>query len=248
MMKNRLIRILVVIGLFFLATEGTILSVTVNKTLQKRGNGMSLVGKPAPMADVEFQAARGANVETISLNSFPGMYKILFFYPQDRTFVCPTELLAFQQLMETPEFKELNAVIIAASVDSVESHLDWLQTPVEKGGINKVTYPIIADPTRALTRAYQVAAKQENGEDVVALRGLFIIDKNNIVQSMTVNNKPLGRSTAETLRVLTALKKHDETGMVCPANFSGNDADLMKPTEEGKIDWFTTHTQQSQLQ
>jgi len=159
---------------------------------------------------------------------------ILFFYPLDFTFVCPTEILAFDKKLE--EFKERGAEIIGCSVDSPYTHLAWKKTPVEAGGIGPVRYPIVSDMTRQIARDYGVLLEK----DGVALRGLFLIDRDGVVRHAVVNDLSLGRSVPEALRTLDALCFVDERGDVCPANWEkGQEA--MKPTSEGVVDYLSKY-------
>lgn len=190
---------------------------------------MCLVGKKAP----EFKAKAVIEGTTIdlSLSELIGKYVILFFYPLDFTFVCPTELHAFQEKLD--EFEKRNAQLLACSIDSHFSHLAWLNTPKIKGGIQGVTYPIVSDIHKSIARAYEVL-KEEDG---IAYRGLFLIDKNGIVRHQLVNDLPLGRSVDEALRVLDSLIFHEQHGEVCPANWKMG-AKAMRPTEEGLAEYI----------
>jgi peroxiredoxin 2/4 len=188
---------------------------------------MSLVGKKAP----SFSAGAVINGEEIvssfSLDSFVGKnYVVFFFYPKDFTFVCPTELHAFQAKLE--EFKNRGCEVVACSTDTEESHWNWLQLPKENGGIQGVTYPIVADTSKVISTNYEVlAGEYEYDEEgflsasgpMIAYRGLFLIDKNGIVQHQVINNFPLGRNVDEALRVLDALIHVETKGEVCPANW-----------------------------
>ena len=169
--------------------------------------------------------------ENFSLDLFEGKYVVLFFYPLDFTFVCPTELHAFQEKLE--EFKKRDAEVIGSSVDSHFSHLAWMHTPKSKGGIQGVTYPLIADLNKNIARDYQVL-DEETG---IAFRGLFLIDREGIIRHQLVNDLPLGRSVDEILRLLDALIFHEEHGEVCPANWQKGEKS-MKPTPEGLATYF----------
>ncbi|MFP4497511.1 MAG: peroxiredoxin [Vulcanimicrobiota bacterium] len=162
---------------------------------------------------------------SINLSDYRGKYVILFFYPLDFTFVCPTEIIAFNEKLE--EFEKRNCKVLGISVDSEYSHFAWKQTPVEKGGIGKINYPLISDITKKITREYGILH-----EDSVALRGLFLIDKNGIVRHQVVNDLSLGRDVNEALRVLEALQFTEEYGDVCPANWKPGEESI-KPTPEG---------------
>lgn len=188
---------------------------------------MSLVGKKAP----NFKAAAVVNGEDIvkdfSLNQFLGKnHVIFFFYPKDFTFVCPTELHAFQAKLA--EFNARGCEIVACSTDTEESHWSWLQMSKDEGGINGIKYPVVADTSKTISTNYGVLAGDydynEEGEiyatgPMIAYRGLFLIDKNGIVQHESVNNLPLGRNVDEALRILDALIHVETKGEVCPANW-----------------------------
>ena len=190
-----------------------------------------LVGKMAP----EFSAKaviRDKIVENFSLSLFRGQNVVLFFYPLDFTFVCPTELHAFQEKAE--EFRKRDTQIVGCSVDSCYSHHAWLATPKNKGGIQGVEYPIIADLNKEIARAYDVLIPHEG----IAYRGLFLIDKNGMVRHQVVNDLPLGRSVDEALRILDALIYFEQHGEVCPANWQ-NGKKSLKPNREGIEQYFT---------
>ena len=209
---------------------------------------MSLVGKKAPA----FKTAAVINgeeiVENFSLEQYVGKkHVVFFFYTMDFTFVCPTELLAFQE--QLAEFEKRNTAVVGCSVDSKFSHYAWLSTPKNKGGINGVKYPLVADFTKTIAANYEVLAGDydynENGDFVfngnpVAYRGLFLIDKNGVVRHQLVNDLPLGRNVEEALRMVDALQYFEENGEVCPANWQkGKDA--LKPTKEGVANYLTNH-------
>lgn len=189
-----------------------------------------LVGKKAP----NFKAAAVANGkinENFSLDLFTGKYVIFFFYPLDFTFVCPTELHAFQEKLK--DFETREAQVIGCSVDSVFCHLAWVNTPKNQGGIQGVEYPLVADLNKTIARAYHVL----NEEAGVAFRGLFLLDKEGVIRHHLVNDLPLGRSVDEALRLLDALIFHEEHGEVCPANWQKGER-AMKPTQEGLEAYF----------
>lgn len=169
-----------------------------------------LVNKPAP--DFTAKAVVDKDFKEITLSDYRGKNVLLFFYPLDFTFVCPTELHAFQEKLE--EFRNKNTEVIGVSIDSEYSHLAWLNTPRADGGIEGVTYPIVSDIHKAITRDYDILH-----DDGVALRGSFLIDKNGVVRHQTVNDLPLGRNIDEYLRLIDALHFHEEHGEVCPANW-----------------------------
>jgi alkyl hydroperoxide reductase subunit AhpC len=189
----------------------------------------AIVTKPAP----EFQADAVVNGEfkNIKLSDYRGKYVVLFFYPLDFTFVCPTELVAFSDQMA--EFSKRGAEVLAVSVDSKYSHLAWTQTPRKSGGLGSIAYPIISDLNKAISRDYGVLLEEAG----VALRGLFLIDKAGILRHSLVNDLPLGRSVDEAIRVLDALQYFEANGEVCPANWKPGEA-TMKPDPVGSKAYF----------
>ena len=192
----------------------------------------TLVTRKAP--DFKATAVMADNsFKEISLHDYEGKYRLLFFYPLDFTFVCPSELLAFNKKLV--EFRERNCEVIAISVDSAYTHLAWKNTKPEKGGIGHVQYPIVADISKSIARDYGVLINEE-----VALRGLFLIDKAGIVRHALVNDLPLGRSVDEALRILDALQFHEKHGDVCPANWKAGE-EAMKPTQEGVASYLAKH-------
>ncbi len=206
---------------------------------------MSLVGKKAP----EFKAVAVVNggefQENFSLSDFKGKKVVFFFYPLDFTFVCPTEIIAFQEQMD--EFEKRNTVVVGCSIDSQFSHWAWLNTPKDKGGIEGVKYPLVADLDKTISMKYNVLGGEyvidENGEmafegDPVAFRGLFLIDEEGVVQHELVNNLGLGRSVKEVLRLIDALTHLQKYGEVCPANWEEGD-EALKPTFEGVADYLS---------
>ena len=191
-----------------------------------------LVTKEAP--DFTAQAVLGNNtIEELTLSSYKGKYVVLFFYPLDFTFVCPSEIIAFDKALD--KFQAKNAEVIGVSVDSQFTHFAWKGTPVEKGGIGQVGYPLVADLSKNIARDYGVLF-----DDAIALRGLFLIDKEGIVQHALVNNLPLGRNVDEAIRVLDALQYHEKHGEVCPANWKEGE-DAMTPSAEGVADYLAKH-------
>lgn len=180
-----------------------------------------LVGKEAP--DFTAKTVFGNVIKEISLSDYRGKYVLLFFYPLDFTFVCPTELHAFQEKLAA--FKDLNTEVLACSVDSAFCHMAWLNTPKKSGGIEGIEYGLISDLTGDIAYDYDVLS-----EEGVAYRGLFLIDKEGVVRHQIVNDLPLGRSVDEALRMVHALQHHEVHGEVCPANWS-----------EGKIAIKETH-------
>lgn len=205
-----------------------------------------LVGKQAP----SFKAAAVINgeeiVDSFSLEQFKGSkYVVLFFYPKDFTFVCPTELHAFQEKLE--EFKKRDVEVVAVSTDTEQSHWGWLQMSKDDGGINGVTYPVVADTNKTISTNYDVIAGSyfynENDEleaegEMVAYRGLFLIDKNGIVRHQLVNDMPLGRNVEEALRMVDSLRFFEEKGEVCPANWSEG-KDGMKASHDGVASYLS---------
>ena len=191
-----------------------------------------LVTKEAP--DFAAQAVMPDNTfAELKLSSYRGKYVVLFFYPLDFTFVCPSEIIAFDKALD--KFKEKNAEVIGVSVDSHFTHLAWKNTPREKGGIGNVQYPIVSDLTKEIARSYGVLLN-----DSVALRGLFLIDKEGIIRHALINDLPLGRNVDEALRVLDALQFTEKHGEVCPANWREGE-EAMKPTAEGVASYLAKH-------
>jgi peroxiredoxin 2/4 len=205
-----------------------------------------LVGKKAP----SFSAPAVINgveiVEDFSLEQYIGKrYVVFFFYPADFTFVCPTELLAFQEMMT--EFEERNVAVVGCSVDSKYSHWKWLQTELNQGGIKGVKYPLVSDLSKTISENYDVLAGNYDYSDEgditfkgspMAYRGLFLIDLHGIVRHQTVNDMPLGRSVSETLRMVDALQYYEENGEVCPANWRKGEKAL-KATQESVAEYLS---------
>ncbi|MDP6355258.1 MAG: peroxiredoxin [Planctomycetota bacterium] len=181
--------------------------------------------------DFTSTAVIGQEFKEISLSDYRGKYVVLFFYPLDFTFVCPTELIAFSDRIN--DFRERGAEVLAVSVDSQFSHLAWQNSPRNEGGLGGVEYPIVADITKSIGRDYGVLLEEEG----IALRGLFLIDREGIVRHITINDLPLGRSVGEALRLLDALQFFEENGEVCPANWTPGDATI-KPDPEGSQEFF----------
>ena len=209
---------------------------------------MSLVGKKAP----SFVAPAVINgeeiVEEFSLDQYLGEKEVVFFfYPKDFTFVCPTEILAFQTKLA--DFEKRGVAVVGASTDTEESHLAWLNTPKDNGGIQGVTYPIVADASKTIANNFGVLAGDwnynEEGDLVfegapIAYRGTFFIDKEGIVRHETVNFFPIGRNIDEYLRITDAWHHNLKYGEVCPANWSEG-ADAMKATREGVAEYLSSH-------
>ncbi|MDO8369486.1 MAG: peroxiredoxin [Candidatus Nitrotoga sp.] len=184
-----------------------------------------LVGKLAP--DFTAVAVMGDNEinETFSLtNHLDGKYGVVFFYPLDFTFVCPSELIAFDHRLD--EFKKRQTEVIGISIDSQFTHLAWKNTPVNRGGIGQVRYPLVADIKHDICRAYDVEHK-----DGAAFRGSFLIDRDGVVRHQVVNDLPLGRDIDEMLRMVDALQFHEEHGEVCPAGWSKGKAGMDASSE-----------------
>jgi alkyl hydroperoxide reductase subunit AhpC len=190
------------------------------------------VQHPAP--DFSTQAMQNGEFRTVSLKDYKGKYLVLFFYPLDFTFVCPTEILAFSDRAE--EFQKLNAEVVGASIDSVFSHLAWWNTSRKEGGISGVKIPLLADVTREVAKAYDVLI--EDGADAgVTLRGLFIVDPEGKLRHITMNDLPVGRSVDEALRVIQALRFNAEHGDVCPADWKPGQ-ETMKADPKGSKAYF----------
>ncbi len=195
----------------------------------------TIVTKPAP--DFTAQAVMPDNsFAELKLSDYRGKYTLLFFYPLDFTFVCPSEIIAFDKHLA--DFKERGCEVIGCSVDSHYTHLAWKNTPVEQGGIGNVQYPLVADLSKQIARDYGVLFN-----DAVALRGLFLIDPEGTVRHALINDLPLGRSIEEALRMLDALKFVDTHGEVCPANWHEGE-EAMTPTPEGVADYLAKHAAQ----
>lgn len=189
-----------------------------------------LIGRPAP--DFKTKAVVGGQiVDDFSLQDYHGKYVFFFFYPLDFTFVCPTELHAFQERIE--EFSKRGAEVVACSVDSCYSHFAWVSTPKSKGGIEGVSYPIVSDLNKTISRDYGVLFEEEG----VSFRGQFLIDKKGIIRHQLINDLPIGRSVDEALRLLDALIFHEEHGEVCPANWRAGEKS-MSPDQEGLFAYF----------
>ncbi len=207
-----------------------------------------LVGKKAPSFSASAVVNGGQIVENYSLDQFAGEKAVLFFfYPMDFTFVCPTELFAFQNKLS--EFESRGCAVVACSTDTEQSHWGWLQMEKEDGGIKGVTYPLVADTDKTISANFGVLSgdyeldKNDNMYStgpMIAFRGLFLIDKKGVVQHQIVNNFPLGRNVDEALRMVDALQHFEENGEVCPANWSKGD-DAMQGTHESVADYLANH-------
>jgi peroxiredoxin (alkyl hydroperoxide reductase subunit C) len=205
-----------------------------------------LVGKKAPSFSSKAVVNGGEIVENFSLDQYVDKkYVVFFFYPADFTFVCPTEIIAFQDKIE--EFNRRNVQVVAASTDSEFSHWKWLQTEKKHGGIKGVTFPLVADSSMTISDNYDVLAGHYDYNDEgqiifngtpMAYRGLFLIDKQGMVRHQVVNDMPLGRSVDEILRMVDALQFFEENGEVCPADWHKGD-DGLKATQEGIADFLS---------
>jgi len=207
----------------------------------------TLVGKKAP--DFSATAVKGSQfIENFSLSQFEGKkYVVLFFYPMDFTFVCPTELHAFQAKLA--EFEKRDVQLIGCSVDSQFSHFAWLSQDRKEGGIKGVEYPIVADFSKVISQNFGVLAGEEDYDEEgnlifegnpVAYRGLFLIDKEGIVRHMLVNDLPLGRNVDEVLRMVDALKHYEEYGEVCPANWNDGQ-EAIKESHDSVANYLSHH-------
>jgi peroxiredoxin (alkyl hydroperoxide reductase subunit C) len=207
-----------------------------------------LVGKLAP-AFVAKAVINGEEiVDDFSLEQYLGnKHVIFFFYPKDFTFVCPTELHAFQEKLQ--EFEKRNCAVVACSTDTEQSHWGWLQVPKSHGGIQGITYPLVADTTKTIATNFGILfGDYDINEDdeliatgpMIAFRGLFLIDKDGVVRHQVVNDLPLGRNVEEAIRILDALQYFEEKGEVCPANWKKGD-DALKESHEGVASYLATH-------
>lgn len=207
---------------------------------------MVLVGKKAPLFSADAVVNGGEFVENFSLEQYIGKkHVVLFFYPLDFTFVCPTEILAFQEKLA--EFEKRNVAVVGCSIDSKFSHWAWLNTELKNGGIKGVKFPLVSDLSKTISQNYDVLAGEfdynDEGESIfngapVAYRGLFLIDKAGVVRHQVVNDLPLGRSIDEAIRMVDALQYFEENGEVCPANWHKGEK-AMKATAEGVADYLS---------
>ena len=204
-----------------------------------------LVGKKAPDFNAQAVVNGAEIISDFTLSQFKGKYVVLFFYPKDFTFVCPSELFAFQEQLE--DFKSKNVEVVGVSTDTEQSHWGWLQMPKNKGGIEGVTYPLVADTNKTISYNYDVLAGDFDWNDegqmitegeLIAYRGLFLIDKEGVVRHQLVNDLPLGRNVNEAMRMVDALQHLEEHGEVCPANWVKG-ADAMTATHEGVADYLS---------
>jgi peroxiredoxin (alkyl hydroperoxide reductase subunit C) len=193
-----------------------------------------LVSQSAPDFTAAAVMPDGSIKDDFRLSDYKGQYVVLFFWPLDFTFVCPSEIIAHDHRVS--KFKELGVQVIGVSIDSPFTHHAWRNTPVDKGGIGAVQFPIVADVRHEIVRAYGV-----EHPDGVALRASFLIDKNGVVQHQVVNNLPLGREVDEMLRLAEALQFTEEHGEVCPAGWRKGKPG-MKPTAEGVASYLASHS------
>eukprot|EP01125_Pyxidicula_operculata_P009523 TRINITY_DN3137_c0_g1_i1.p1 TRINITY_DN3137_c0_g1~~TRINITY_DN3137_c0_g1_i1.p1 ORF type:complete len:210 (-),score=45.20 TRINITY_DN3137_c0_g1_i1:132-728(-) len=190
------------------------------------------VGEAAPAFTVD--AVIGEDIKKISLSDYKGKWVVLFFYPLDWTFVCPTEIVAFSDAAK--KFRDLGAEILAASVDSVFSHIQWVRTSRAEGGIGKVDFPLIADLDKSLSRSYGALYKNTGH----TLRALYIIGPEGNIRHITMNDPPVGRNVDEVLRILQGYQFTDEHGEVCPANWRPG-SDTIIPNPNDKVKYFNKH-------
>ncbi|PPE72997.1 alkyl hydroperoxide reductase [Solimonas fluminis] len=194
-----------------------------------------LVNRPAP--DFKAQAVLGdGSIAEIKLSDYRGKYVVLFFWPLDFTFVCPSEIIAHENRRKA--FEERGVQLVGVSIDSQFTHFAWRDTPVNKGGIGPVGFPMVADVRHEIVRAYGV-----EHQDGVAFRATFLIDKDGVVQHQQVNNLPLGREVDEILRLVDALQFTEQYGEVCPAGWKKGDAG-MKPTAAGVASYLAQHAKE----
>lgn len=208
----------------------------------------TLVGKKAPSFKAAAVVNGGEIVADFSLDQYLGKnHVVLFFYPKDFTFVCPSELHAFQSKLA--EFEQRGVKVVACSTDTEESHWGWLQVPKDKGGIQGIKYPIVADTAKTISDAYGVLFGEYDYDTegnmiatgpMIAFRGLYLIDKEGIVQHQLVNNLPLGRNVDEAIRMVDALQFVEENGEVCPANWVKGE-DGMTASFDGVADYLASH-------
>lgn len=197
-----------------------------------------LVGREAPDFTVPAVLADGKIVDNYNFyEALNGKYGLVFFYPLDFTFVCPSELIALDHVMK--EFKQRNVEVVGVSIDSHFTHNAWRNTPVNKGGIGKVKYTLAADINHTIARSYGV----EHPVAGVALRGAFIIDKKHVVRSQVVNDLPLGRNIHEILRTVDALQYHEKHGEVCPANWKEGEKGMIA-SPQGVAEYLAQHGEQ----
>jgi peroxiredoxin (alkyl hydroperoxide reductase subunit C) len=206
----------------FICYEGKELTVSV------------LVAKEAPDFVASAVMPDGSIKDNFKLSDLKGKYVVLFFWPLDYTFVCPTEIIAHDHRME--EFKKRGVEVVGVSIDSQFTHFAWRNTPVDQGGIGPVRFPMVADVKHEISQAYGI--EHPGG---VAMRASFLIDKDGVVQHQVVNNLPLGRNVDEMVRMIDAVQFNEKHGEVCPAGWQQGD-DGMKATTDGVADYLATHS------
>lgn len=196
-----------------------------------------LVGREAPDFTAPAVLGDGSIVDDFNMKTHTkGKYAVIFFYPLDFTFVCPSELIAFDRRLD--EFTKRNVEVIGVSIDSHFTHNAWRNTPINDGGIGAVRYPLVADLTHGICKAYDV----ETPDGAVAYRGSFLIDKEGVVRHQVVNDLPLGRDIDEMIRMVDALNFHETHGEVCPAGWKDGDAG-MKDTPDGVASYLSEHAE-----
>lgn len=196
---------------------------------------MEVVQMCHPAPDFTGTAVIKGVFKEISLNDFRGKYLVLFFYPLDFTFVCPTEIVAFSD--RAVEFRNIGCEVVACSTDSQYTHLAWINTPRKQGGLGEMDIPVLADKSMKIARAYNVL----NEKTGIPYRGLFIIDRNQVVRQMTINDLPVGRNVDEILRLVQAFQFTDEHGEVCPANWRPGQKTIVADPKKAK-DYFALTT------
>eukprot|EP01053_Blabericola_migrator_P004443 Blabericola_migrator_1__4442@NODE_237_length_10988_cov_176_358575_g201_i0_p4_GENE_NODE_237_length_10988_cov_176_358575_g201_i0NODE_237_length_10988_cov_176_358575_g201_i0_p4_ORF_typecomplete_len237_score53_84AhpCTSA/PF00578_21/5e29Redoxin/PF08534_10/6e181cysPrx_C/PF10417_9/1_2e14SCO1SenC/PF02630_14/0_031SCO1SenC/PF02630_14/7_6e03_NODE_237_length_10988_cov_176_358575_g201_i074784 len=195
-----------------------------------RRGPVCMIGKPAPCIKGQAVMPDG-KIQDLSLDDYKGQYVVLFYYPLDFTFVCPSEILAFDRAVD--EFKKRNVQLIGCSIDSPFTHHAWRETPINKGGIGQVSFPLLSDLSHDISKRYGCHIE----EPAVAVRAVYLIDKEGIVRHITLNDLPLGRNVEEVLRVVDALQYTEAHGEVCPANWKKGDK-AMKPSAEGVAEYL----------
>ena len=208
----------------------------------------SLVGKKAPAFRAGAVIKGGEIISDFTLEQYLGKkYVVFFFYPKDFTFVCPTELHAFQERLR--DFESRNVAVVACSTDTEESHWGWLQMEKNAGGIKGITYPIVADTTKTIALNYGTLSGDYDVDDdgnliatgpMIAFRGLYLIDKDGVVRHQLINDLPLGRNVDEAIRMVDALQFFEENGEVCPANWTKG-KEGMKADHKGVAEYLGTH-------
>jgi alkyl hydroperoxide reductase subunit AhpC len=190
-------------------------------------------------------AVEGEKFVKKNSEEYKGKYLVMLFYPFDFTYVCPTELISFSENVD--KFRELNAEIVGVSTDSHFTHLAWIKTPRNAGGVGKLNFPLLADISKNISRSFRVLVEDENDDLYgAALRGLFIIDEKGVIRSFTVNDAPVGRSVDETLRLIQAFQHSDKYGEVCPANWKPGKATII-PDQEKKNEYFSQEFKKGDL-